>query len=222
MSSLVEYPLQTFRKSTLNVANSSRRTRRNCHERASPVTTTPTPAYYAAATLHAPSSSLSVPLVPTVANPYDASTASVKQDHSSQIASADFNGGPAKLPFSSSQSPANISLPPLSLSNRPSSGAWNPTDDQTLMAARAQGMNWVPIQQAYFPSKTPNACRKRHERLMNGRSADDWDGLKLGNLAKTYMAMRKEIWSGLAAQTAEKWNVVEQKVYTPLHPYQKV
>lgn len=57
---------------------------------------------------------------------------------------------------------------------------------------------------------------------MNGRSADDWDGLKLGNLAKTYMAMRKEIWSGLAAQTAEKWNVVEQKVYTPLHPYQKV
>jgi uncharacterized protein YyaL (SSP411 family) len=90
------------------------------------------------------------------------------------------------------------------------------------MAARAQGMNWAPIQQAYFPSKTPNACRKRHERLMDKRSADDWDGLKLGNLAKTYMAMRKEIWSGLAAQTAEKWNVVEQKVYTPLHPYQKV
>lgn len=57
---------------------------------------------------------------------------------------------------------------------------------------------------------------------MDKRSADDWDGLKLGNLAKTYMAMRKEIWSGLAAQTAEKWNVVEQKVYTPLHPYQKV
>lgn len=47
-----------------------------------------------------------------------------------------------------SQAPATHSL-------RPSSGAWNPQDDQTLMAARSQGMNWAPIQAAYFPSKTP-------------------------------------------------------------------
>jgi hypothetical protein len=80
------------------------------------------------------------------------------------------------------------------------------------MAARAQGMNWAPIQQAYFPSKTPNACRKRHERLMERRSADDWDGLKLENLAKNYMGMRREIWSGLASVCGEKWNVVEAKV----------
>jgi hypothetical protein len=95
---------------------------------------------------------------------------------------------------------------------RPSSGAWNPTDDQTLMAARSQGMNWAPIQQSYFPNKTPNACRKRHERLMERRSADDWGGIKLENLAKNYVGMRREIWQGLAAQTGEKWNVVEQKV----------
>jgi hypothetical protein len=76
-------------------------------------------------------------------------------------------------------------------------------------------MNWAPIQQAYFPSKTPNACRKRHERLMERRSADDWDGLKLESLAKNYMGMRREIWSGLAAETGEKWNVVEQKVLLP-------
>lgn len=98
------------------------------------------------------------------------------------------------------------------VSIRPSSGAWNPQDDQTLMAARAQGMNWAPIQQAYFPSKTPNACRKRHERLMERRNADDWDGMKLENMAKHYMSMRREIWAPLAAQTGEKWNVVEQKV----------
>ena len=159
MSSLIEYPLRSFRKSTLNVANRSRRTRRDCHEQASPAMT-PTPPYYAAATLHAPSSSLSTPLVSKVANPSYASTARVKQDHSSQISSTDSNDGPAKLPFSSSQSAANISLPPLSLSIRPSSGAWNLTDDQTLMAARAMWMNWAPIQQTYFPSKTPNACRK--------------------------------------------------------------
>jgi len=72
-------------------------------------------------------------------------------------------------------------------------------------------MNWAPIQQTYFPSKTPNACRKRHERLMERRSADDWDGLKLENLAKNYMTMRREIWQGLATATGEKWNVVEAK-----------
>ena len=54
---------------------------------------------------------------------------------------------------------------------------------------------------------------------MERRSADDWDGLKLENLAKNYMGMRREIWSGLAAQTGEKWNVVEQKVCClPLTP----
>jgi hypothetical protein len=104
------------------------------------------------------------------------------------------------------------SAPPPITSLRPSSGAWSPPDDQTLMAARASGMNWAPIQQNYFPSKTPNACRKRHERLMERRNADDWDGLKLEGLAKEYMGMRREIWSSLAEATGEKWNVVEQKV----------
>ena len=128
------------------------------------------------------------------------------------------SGGPVQLPLASTNYstslPTHLPQAPLS-STRPSSGAWNPTDDQTLMAARAQGMNWAPIQQAYFPSKTPNACRKRHERLMERRSADDWDGLKLENLAKQYMGMRREIWGGLAAQTGQKWNVVEQKVLIP-------
>lgn len=126
-------------------------------------------------------------------------------------------GGPVQQPLSSTHYSTSVgslptSLPPPLSSIRPSSGAWNPTDDQLLMTARAQGMNWAPIQQTYFPSKTPNACRKRHERLMERRSADDWDGIKLENLAKCYMGMRKEIWTGLAQQTGEKWNVVEQKV----------
>jgi molybdenum cofactor biosynthesis enzyme len=47
---------------------------------------------------------------------------------------------------------------------------------------------------------------------MERRSADNWDSLKLAALAKNYMSMRREIWSGLAAQTGEKWNVVKQKV----------
>lgn len=135
-----------------------------------------------------------------------------QQSYAQQPPSSYSNGGPVQHPLSTQQYiPMPQAPPPLS-SIRPSSGAWSPTDDQTLMTARAQGMNWAPIQQAYFPSKTPNACRKRHERLMERRSADDWDGLKLENLAKNYMTMRRDIWSGLAAQTGEKWNVVEQKV----------
>ncbi|KAI9051853.1 hypothetical protein LZ554_004114 [Drepanopeziza brunnea f. sp. 'monogermtubi'] len=121
------------------------------------------------------------------------------------------NGGPVQHPLA----PQYQSMPPAAAQApvpiRASSGAWTPADDQTLMAARAQGLNWAPIQTTYFPSKTPNACRKRHERLMERRSADDWDGLRLENLAKNYMGMRREIWASLAAQTGEKWNVVEQK-----------
>jgi hypothetical protein len=101
---------------------------------------------------------------------------------------------------------------PILPSLQPSSGAWNPQDDQTVMLARAQGLNWAPIQQSYFPNKASNACRKRHERLMERHNADDWDRLKVENLAKHYMGMRREIWSGLASVTGEKWNVVEAKV----------
>ncbi|KAL4728324.1 hypothetical protein ACLX1H_005067 [Fusarium chlamydosporum] len=110
---------------------------------------------------------------------------------------------------------ATSSAPPVSIpqpvQHRASSGAWTPQDDQQLLTARMQGLNWGQIQANYFPSKTPNACRKRHERLLERKGADDWDNLKLQRLAKEYMAMRKEIWSGLAARTGEKWNVVEAK-----------
>ncbi|KAK2691989.1 hypothetical protein QWA68_009010 [Fusarium oxysporum] len=113
------------------------------------------------------------------------------------------------------ESYATTSAPPVSVpapvQHRPSSGAWGAADDQQLLTARMQGLNWQQIQSNYFPSKTPNACRKRHERLLERKGADDWDNLKLQRLAKEYMAMRKEIWSGLAARTGEKWNVVEAK-----------
>lgn len=104
-----------------------------------------------------------------------------------------------------------VTIPPP-IQHRASSGAWTPQDDQQLLNARMQGLNWGQIQANYFPTKTPNACRKRHERLMERKGADDWDSQKLQRLAKEYMSMRKEIWAGLAARTGEKWNVVEQKV----------
>ncbi|KAH8906413.1 hypothetical protein BR93DRAFT_897982, partial [Coniochaeta sp. PMI_546] len=112
------------------------------------------------------------------------------------------NGPPVGGPVGGSSLPAQ---------HRASSGAWNAQDDQTLLAARSAGQNWSQIQANYFPNKTGNACRKRHERLMERKGADDWDTRKLERLSKEYMSMRKEIWTPLAQRCGEKWNVVEQK-----------
>jgi hypothetical protein len=81
------------------------------------------------------------------------------------------------------------------------------------MQARAQGLNWNQISPKHFPQKSANACRKRHERLMERQNAEQWDGVKLDILAQAYMDVRREMWSILAARVGEKWTLVEQKVY---------
>lgn len=91
---------------------------------------------------------------------------------------------------------------------------WLPSDDERLMEARKSGLNWQPIAARYFPNKTPNACRKRHERLMERQNAQDLDGVKLEVLAREYMNVRKEMWSILAERVGEKWATVEAKVST--------
>ncbi|KAK3182552.1 hypothetical protein K4F52_006192 [Lecanicillium sp. MT-2017a] len=96
-------------------------------------------------------------------------------------------------------------------SHRPSSGAWSTDDDRQLVSARMQGLNWGQIKDTYFPNKSPNACRKRHERLLEAKGADTWDQRRFQLIAREYLSMRKEIWQGLAQRTGEKWNVVEQK-----------
>ena len=112
----------------------------------------------------------------------------------------------------------------LPTQHRASSGAWTQEDDRTLLALRAMGKNWNQIQREAFPTKTGNACRKRHERLMERRGQNDFDNRKLERLSKEYMSMRKEIWQPLAARCGEKWNVVEAQVcpslYTHLHGIQ--
>jgi Myb-like DNA-binding domain len=89
---------------------------------------------------------------------------------------------------------------------------WTQEEDDVLMSARAKGLSWAPIATQYFPSKTANACRKRHERLMERRNAEDWDGVKLETLAREYMAVRREMWSILADRVGEKWQIIENKV----------
>lgn len=89
---------------------------------------------------------------------------------------------------------------------------WTTSDDEILLRARASGLNWQPIASKHFPNKTANACRKRHERLIERRHVDDWDNRKLELLAQGYLACRKEMWEVLAARLGERWNVVEAKV----------
>ena len=96
------------------------------------------------------------------------------------------------------------------------SSSWSAKDDETLIQSRAQGLNWNQIAPKHFPSKSPNACRKRHERLMERQNAEQWDGVKLEELAQAYMEVRREMWSLLASRVGEKWQLVELKVcFTP-------
>lgn len=92
--------------------------------------------------------------------------------------------------------------------------SWSAKDDEVLIQARAQGLNWNQISPKHFPMKSANACRKRHERLMERQNAEQWDGVKLDILSQAYMDARREMWCVLAARVGEKWTLVEQKVWT--------
>ncbi|CAK4031486.1 Mitochondrial metal transporter 2 [Lecanosticta acicola] len=98
-----------------------------------------------------------------------------------------------------------------SASGQRNAAIWSSADDEILLQARASGLNWQPIANRHFPNKSANACRKRHERLIERRHVDDWDTHKLELLAQEYMACRKEMWETLAARLGEKWGVVEAK-----------
>ena len=97
----------------------------------------------------------------------------------------------------------------------PHSTSWKTEDDTQLTQARAQGLGWSQIAQNYFPNKTPNACRKRNERLMENQSQRNWDSIRIEALAIAYAEVREEMWKLLAVKVGEKWLVVESKVSWP-------
>ena len=95
-------------------------------------------------------------------------------------------------------------------SDRSSASPWTEGEDRILMEARQKGLNWALIASKHFPSKTSNACRKRHERLMDKRkSQDNWD---VEALAEAYMEVRERMWQILAAKLSQNWQAVEGKV----------
>ncbi|KAL8732293.1 MAG: hypothetical protein Q9166_002865 [cf. Caloplaca sp. 2 TL-2023] len=90
--------------------------------------------------------------------------------------------------------------------------AWSVQMDNTLQQAPRQGLAWKEIAERYFPSKTANACRKRHERLMEKSSQEYyWDEGKLEGLAVSYRRLRERMWMILAEHVGKKWRLVEAK-----------
>jgi hypothetical protein len=100
----------------------------------------------------------------------------------------------------------------ITASSGTDSSGWLAKDDDSLLQARASGLKWNQIAPKYFPSKSANACRKRHERLLERPNAEQWDGVHLQVIAQAYMEVRRDMWSILAAKVNEKWPIVEQKV----------
>jgi len=53
---------------------------------------------------------------------------------------------------------------------------WTPEEDARLMAAKAAGVLWVPLQQQYFPGRTEWGLKKRYRRLKEAMAEDIADG----------------------------------------------
>lgn len=114
----------------------------------------------------------------------------------------------------SSSSPDQISSGGIqhSAASYPPSVPWPSRDDNLLVAARLQGHGWGQIQKEHFPSKTPNACRKRYERLIAKRRGSDWDSERFERLGTRYRELREQTWKPLADAVGEKWQDVEKVV----------
>lgn len=125
-------------------------------------------------------------------------------------------------------STANL-LPPIITSNfngidhhnrtpSNSSSPWSGHDDDILTSARSQSLGWAQIQKDHFPTKTPNACRKRYERLVAKKRSHDWDQERIERLAAHYLELREQIWKPLAQVIGESWEEVEKKVGFKRYP----
>jgi hypothetical protein len=124
---------------------------------------------------------------------------------------------PPALPITHAPATDPFPSPPRSNSESQSlarAGIWSEADDATLRTARAQSHGWSYIANNFFPGKTGNACRKRHEFLVK-KSGGGNDAAKLDLIAKEYMGSRETIWRGLAERTGDGWKDVERLVSIP-------
>ena len=95
------------------------------------------------------------------------------------------------------------------------SAAWSPEDDSLLWDARENRKLGWPQTAELFQGKSPNACRKRYERLKLQKAPDEWEGEKFDALAEVYVRFREEMWKRIAEQLGDsqaRWQILEQQV----------
>jgi hypothetical protein len=97
-----------------------------------------------------------------------------------------------------------------------SSAAWTKTDDEKLIDCRRQGEKWETIAKEHFAPKSANACRKRHERLLEMEACvDAADKIKHEDLGVAYKKHREVFWQAIASDLGnDKWEACEAMVST--------
>ena len=112
---------------------------------------------------------------------------------------------------------------PVQTSSHPGQSApWTTNEDSTLIDAKSRGLGWNEIHQRFFPNKSGNACRKRHERLMVKLRTTEWDNARIERVMTAYNmpGVREEFWGNIAVRFGERWEDVE-KVVCQQHPQAK-
>jgi hypothetical protein len=94
------------------------------------------------------------------------------------------------------------------------SNAWTAEEDQILIRQRCIGTKWKEVAERHISSKTSNACRKRHERLIkNEVEAAAADSVNQHKLAMAYREHREAFWKMIADECGVKmWEAAESMV----------
>ncbi|KAK3495373.1 uncharacterized protein B0T23DRAFT_441198 [Neurospora hispaniola] len=119
---------------------------------------------------------------------------------------------PTQSPIPNPSSSYNPRPTPPSPSLHNPTTSWTPREDALLLSSRASQLPWSELQRLHFPGKTANACRKRHERLIEKRQAEEEvDEDRLARIAGEYVKMRGELWQGLAERIGMDVKEVEER-----------
>ena len=111
--------------------------------------------------------------------------------------------------------PPPLQYGPQPTANERTSAAWSPEDDMLLWDSRENRKLGWPQTAELFQGKSPNACRKRYERLKLQKTPDEWEGARFDALAEVYVRCREEMWKKIAEQFGDKdtrWQTLEQQV----------
>jgi hypothetical protein len=103
------------------------------------------------------------------------------------------------------------------------SGPWTSEMDEILLEHHRR-LKWDQIAERFFGNtKTGNACRKRHARvIMERKEPARWDQERVQKVINAYNreSMREKMWKPLAEATNERWQDVERLVRSSGSSYQ--